>query len=133
MVLDRDADLKKVVTLSMTQPKTFVYEDNTSIGAKWEMWLAEYEAYLDACGVKADIQKIGILWSITGNSVRDIYRTSTKKKEDDEYNAVIAILNEHFKSKTNKLYEVFKLSEMKQGKQEMLEDFHIREEPMDDS
>ena len=111
MPLNKEADLKLLVTLAMEQPKAFVYENNVSAGVKWEIWLGQLQSYLNACGVKSEIQMIGILFNVAGKRVREIYKTSAAAKDDDDFKAV---------------YQKFLFYELRQSKQESLDDFHVR-------
>ncbi len=81
-----------------------------SAGIKWDMWLRQLDSYLDAwlrqldsyldaCGIKSQIQKMGILFSIAGEHVREIYIAAANKKDDDEYADLCKILTAHYKPK----------------------------------
>ncbi len=118
MPLNRENDAKLLVTLSMAQPKPFVCDDSMSAGIKWEIWLRQLDSYLDACGIKSEIQKIGILFNIAGEHVREVYMAAADKNENDEYKDVCKILTAHYKPKSNKLYQAFVFYEMRQSKQE---------------
>ena len=84
------------------------------------------QSYLNACGVKSEIQMIGILFNVAGERVREIYKTSAAAKDDDDFKAVVKILTDHFKPKSALMYQASLFYEMRQSKQESLDDFHVR-------
>ena len=104
MPLNKEADLKLLVTLAMDKPKAFVYENNVSAGAKWDIWLGQLQSYLKSCGVESEIQMIGIHFNFAGERVWEIYKTSAAAKDDDDdFKAVVKILTDHFDWNQNQL------------------------------
>ena len=127
MVLDREEDSKLIVELQLLPPKPIVYVANRSSGVKWDMWLQELNIYFDACGIRSDIQRIGVLFNLAGSHSKQVYKASAEANKNDDYEAVVSILTAFYQGpKRNMIYQAFVYFKMRQGKRESLNEFHIR-------
>ena len=71
-----------------------------------------------------DDQKKAILLYVGGPGVREIYKT--KAKADDNFDTVVKALEEHFKPLKNLNFQIFKFGQLRQTKQESVDDFAVR-------
>ena len=92
------------VPVTLSCPGQFDYDNEVrgTAGVRWTEWLDDFELFINASGVKLESQKISILLHVADASVRRIYNAS--KKDNDKYENVVKILNEHFKPMTNVNY-----------------------------
>lgn len=126
MVLDLEEDAKLMIELQLIPPKPFVYLANRSSGVYWDLWLQDLNVYFDACGIKSDNKRINILFNLAGSHAKEVYKSSIEAKENDDYEAVLVILNAYYRPKRTKIYEEFIFYKMRQGKRESLSHFYNR-------
>ena len=114
------------VTVSLQCPAAFDYDDESraTAGTRWPVWMEDFNFFVDGTGITDKAQKLSVLLHVVGRAVREIY--STLKKDGDDFDAVVAALNNFFSSMKNTDYEIFQFSQAKQRETESVDDFIVR-------
>ena len=114
------------ITMNLESPKPFVCDKGSTItvGVRWAEWLRDFEIFAAGSGLVDDSQKCAVLQHVAGPSVREIYYTQAKTT--DKYADIVKALTTHFKPLENLEFNVFNFCQLRQTKQESVDEFAIR-------
>lgn len=109
------------------KPKPFdVHGDPASLELCWSRWLKDFELFLVAADITADLRKKAALLNLAGEEVQNVYHSLPPDEVGTDYGHLLAALNKHFKPQLNPLYEVYKFRNTKQEATETFKEFYIR-------
>ena len=79
-------------------------EIGANIGAKWKVWLEDFEMCITANGITKKKKKRTLLLYQAGSRVREFFRQLPDRGEDDDYDTAVTTLNEYFEPQKHGLY-----------------------------
>ena len=93
---------------------------------RWRTWLADFKMFLAASNITNKTRQRALLLYQAGPRVREIFRQFPDPSADDDVAKAEELLTAYFEPQKNRLYEVYKFREAKQGAAETIDQFHTR-------
>ena len=92
----------------------------------WRTWLADFKMFLAANNITNKTRQRALLLYQAGPRVREIFRQFPDPGTDDDVAKAEELLTAYFEPQKNRLYEVHKFRQAKQGASETIDQFHTR-------
>ena len=93
---------------------------------RWRTWLADFKMFLAASNITNKTRQRALLLYQAGPRVREIFRQFPDPGTDDDVAKAEELLTAYFEPQMNRLYEVYKFRQAKQGASETIDQFHTR-------
>ena len=107
--------------------------DPTSICQKWKRWLRGFQLYADGKGLiltegedDNKIQRRALLLHSAGPEVQDIFEVLPDTGGPKDYEKAEKALNDYFMTQVNIPFERHQFREMRQGKDETIDQYIVR-------
>lgn len=109
-------------------PPFSVYTDESTVGIRFEKWIAKFENLLTACEVTDNTRKKALLLHYLGDEGYDIYESFSveQKGNADEYDTAKTSLKNHFTPKKNIAYETFRFRQTVQMDGESIDTYYTK-------
>ena len=93
---------------------------------RWRTWLADFKMFLATSNITNKTRQRAILLYQAGPRVREICPRIGELSKYDDIAKAEELLTAYFEPKKNRLYEVYKFRQAKQGVSETIDQFHRR-------
>lgn len=104
--------------------------DLSNINNRWKRWVERFENFLVASNITDDGRKRAMLLHYAGEDVYDLFQTLPTPTPTDPpltpYLQTLTILNNYFKPKTNKDFEIYNFRQAKQETNETINQYYAR-------
>ena len=104
-------------------PKFDVYSDESSVGIRWTKYVAKLENLFVGLNIDSKKRKKALLLHYSGDEVFEIYETLNLGADDQNYDDTKTGLNNYFNPKKNKEFERYEFRNLKQMKNETIDQF----------
>ena len=121
-------EAQAVPNLTLPQFPTFnpSAEDSSTLFPKWQRYIKRFQLLCTAIGVKNDKQKLSILLTYVGDDTYEIYENLIPAEEEQTFQQVLQLFENHFKPQLNISYESYLFHKMHQRNEETLHQYYIR-------
>ena len=131
----------QVMTLATSQNTAWPYTSNryqnstpfnpdgeveSSLAARWRLWLSDFDTFLIASGIRDASRKRALLLYQAGSRVREIFHQLEDVGTDADYDKARDKLTAYFEPQKNQRYEVYKFRQTRQEEGETLDKLHTR-------
>ena len=101
-------------------------EVGASLGARWNLWIEDFEMFLLASGINDPKRQRALLLYQAGHRVREIFRQIPETGDASDYDTAKNKLKAHFEPQQNRRYAVYCFRQAKQEENETLDQYHTR-------
>ena len=101
-------------------------EVGESLGARWNIWMEDFEMFILASGITDPKRKHALLLYQAGQRAREIFRRIPDTGTADDYETAKTKLKAHFEPQQNRRYAVYRFRQAMQEVNETLDQFHTR-------
>ena len=101
-------------------------EVRESLGARWNIWMEDFEMFILASGITDPKRKRALLLYQAGQRVREIFPQILDTGTADEYETAKTKLKAHFEPQQNRRYAVYRFRQATQEVNETLDQFLTR-------
>ena len=95
-----------------------------SLATLWKKWLADFEMFTVAAGIRDKTQKRALLLYQAGSRVREIVGQLEETGAADAYDTATSKLAAYFEPQTNRRYDVYCFRQAHQEPNETLDQYH---------
>ena len=107
-------------------PKFDVHGEETSLGVRWEKYVAKLENLFIGLNIEAKKRRKALLLHYAGDQVYEIYETLNLGDDESNYDAVKSGLTAYFKPQKNLEFEKYEFRNISQRAHESIDQFATR-------
>lgn len=101
-------------------------EDTSVLFSSWKRYVKRFNLLCNSMVVTDDSQKRSLLLTLCGDETYEIYENISDQGDDETFDEVVAVFENHFKPQVNRSYETFLFRKMSQRMEETIQQYYVR-------